>query len=62
MKSVQFLHQLSFLEHSFPVNCYLVEEEEDLTLIDTVLPYSAKYVLKAANLIGKPISRIDSCS
>jgi glyoxylase-like metal-dependent hydrolase (beta-lactamase superfamily II) len=52
------IHQLSFLPRSFPVNCYLVEEQDDLTLIDAALPYSAKAILASAEKIGKPISRI----
>lgn len=52
------LYQLSFLPRFFPVNCYLVEEESELTLIDAALPYSAKAILKAADRIGKPITRI----
>ncbi|MFC0560136.1 MBL fold metallo-hydrolase [Halalkalibacter alkalisediminis] len=58
MKTVQHLHQLTFLEHLFPVNCYLVEEERELTLIDAALPYSAKSILSTALTIGKPITRI----
>jgi len=52
------LYQLSFLPRLFPVNCYLVEEEMELTLIDAALPYSTKSILKAADCIGKPITRI----
>jgi glyoxylase-like metal-dependent hydrolase (beta-lactamase superfamily II) len=54
----QFVFQLTFLPRFFPVNAYLVEEEDGLTLIDTALPYSAKGILKAAAIIGKPITRI----
>jgi glyoxylase-like metal-dependent hydrolase (beta-lactamase superfamily II) len=50
--------QLSFLPRLFPVNCYLVEEKDELTLIDTALPYSADAILQAAAQIGKPITRI----
>jgi glyoxylase-like metal-dependent hydrolase (beta-lactamase superfamily II) len=42
----------------FPVNCYLVEEEDGLTLIDAALPYSMKGILSAAEMIGKPITKI----
>ncbi|MES9793628.1 MBL fold metallo-hydrolase, partial [Priestia megaterium] len=35
------LYQLTFLPRFFPVNCYLVEEKDSLTLIDAALPYSA---------------------
>jgi glyoxylase-like metal-dependent hydrolase (beta-lactamase superfamily II) len=52
------LYQLTFLPNFFPVNCYLVEEETELTLIDAALPYSAKAIIKAAADIGKPITRI----
>src|SRR3954470_17594235 len=38
------------------VNAYLVEEDDGLTLIDTMLPRSATAILKAAG--GRPIKRI----
>ena len=46
------------LPRVFPVNCYFVEEEDGLTLIDAALPYSAKGILQAAEKIGKPITKI----
>lgn len=52
------LYQLTFMPTIFPVNCYLVEEEDSLTLIDAALPYSAKGILNTAQAIGKPISKI----
>jgi glyoxylase-like metal-dependent hydrolase (beta-lactamase superfamily II) len=52
------LYQVTFMANVFPVNCYLVEEGEGLTLIDAALPYSAKAILKAAENIGKPINKI----
>ncbi|MGG1327002.1 MBL fold metallo-hydrolase [Bacillus tropicus] len=52
------VYQLSFLPRVFPVNCYFVEEEDGLTLIDAALPYSAKGILQAAEKIGKPITKI----
>lgn len=58
MKSEKYLHPVCFLEHLFPVNCYLVEESETLTLIDAALPYSAKKIVKASAAIGKPITKI----
>ncbi|MET3699157.1 glyoxylase-like metal-dependent hydrolase (beta-lactamase superfamily II) [Bacillus oleivorans] len=54
----KYLYQLTFVPMAFPVNCYLVEEEDSLTLIDAALPYSWKGILKAAKQIGKPIKRI----
>ncbi|TYP76603.1 MBL fold metallo-hydrolase [Paenibacillus methanolicus] len=52
------VYQLTFLPRFFPVNAYLVEEEDGLTVIDAALPYSAKGILQAAARIGKPITRI----
>lgn len=54
----QHLYQLSFLPRVFPVNCYLVEEEDELTLVDAAMPFSVKGIMSAAQRIGKPITRI----
>ena len=40
------------------VNCYLVEEDDGLTLIDTMIPRSTKTILAAAQDLGSPIVRI----
>jgi glyoxylase-like metal-dependent hydrolase (beta-lactamase superfamily II) len=40
------------------VNCFLVRESDGLTLIDTMLPRSAKPILAAAARAGAPIVRI----
>src|SRR3954449_8163345 len=40
------------------VNGYLVEEDDGLTLIDTMLPKSGKVVLAKADELGRPIVRI----
>jgi glyoxylase-like metal-dependent hydrolase (beta-lactamase superfamily II) len=53
-----FLYQITFLPRFFPVNCYLVEEKDSLTLIDAALPFSAKGILRTAEKIGKPITKI----
>ncbi|CAM4424458.1 MBL fold metallo-hydrolase [Paenibacillus tarimensis] len=50
--------QLSFMPRIFPVNCYLVEEEEDWTLVDCALPYAAGPILKQVRQSGKPLRRI----
>lgn len=52
------VYQLTFMPRLFPVNCYLVEEDDGLTLVDAGLPYSFKGIMYAANSIGKPITRI----
>lgn len=40
------------------VNAYLVREEDGLTLIDTMIPRSAKTIMAAARETGAPIVRI----
>jgi glyoxylase-like metal-dependent hydrolase (beta-lactamase superfamily II) len=40
------------------VNCYLVREDDGLTLVDTMIPSSAKTILAAAERLGAPIKRI----
>ncbi|MFT8871600.1 MAG: MBL fold metallo-hydrolase [Sporolactobacillus sp.] len=51
-------YQLTFFPTLFPVNCYLVDEGETLTLIDAALPFAGKSILRAAQRVGKPITRI----
>jgi len=53
-----YLIQLTRLPHLFPVNCYLVREDDGLTLIDTGLPGSTNAILEAARGLGMPIRRI----
>ncbi|GFR37979.1 MBL fold metallo-hydrolase [Insulibacter thermoxylanivorax] len=52
------VYQLGFLPRVFPVNCYLVEEEDGLTLIDAALPYAWRNILQTAESIARPIRRI----
>jgi glyoxylase-like metal-dependent hydrolase (beta-lactamase superfamily II) len=40
------------------VNAYLVREDDGLTLVDTMLPRSAKLILRAADGLGAPIVRV----
>lgn len=56
--SKRTLHQISFMPRLFPVNCYLVEEDSSLTLIDAAMPYCTKKILLAASKIGKPITNL----
>lgn len=53
-----FIYQLNFYPTLFPVNCYMVEEETELTLVDAALPNSYKSILETAQKIGKPLTRI----
>ncbi|GAS84863.1 MBL fold metallo-hydrolase [Paenibacillus amylolyticus] len=50
--------QVTFLPKLFPVNVYLVEEEDGLTLIDAGMPFSLKGILATAQSLGKPITKI----
>ena len=52
------LYQLTFMPRLFPVNCYLIEENDGLTLVDAALASSATSILSAARTIGKPITKI----
>lgn len=50
--------QISFMPRLFAVNCYFVEENDGLALIDAVFPFSVKWIINTAKRIGKPIIRI----
>jgi glyoxylase-like metal-dependent hydrolase (beta-lactamase superfamily II) len=52
------LYQLTWLPRIFPVNCYLVEEEQGLTLIDAGMSYSLQGILNQVAKLGKPLTRI----
>jgi glyoxylase-like metal-dependent hydrolase (beta-lactamase superfamily II) len=49
------LHRVSRLGF---VNYYLVEEEDGLTVVDTMIPRCEKRILAAAEEVGRPIVRI----
>jgi glyoxylase-like metal-dependent hydrolase (beta-lactamase superfamily II) len=51
----EHLHKLTRLR---AFNCYLVHEDDGLTLVDTGLPGSARDILAAAQEAGAPIRRI----
>jgi glyoxylase-like metal-dependent hydrolase (beta-lactamase superfamily II) len=52
------LVQLTRFPRLFPVNCYLVREDDGLTLIDAAIPGSHSAIIDAARGIGMPIRRI----
>lgn len=56
--TIEHLHQLTWMPRLFPVNCYLVEEEKGLTLIDAAMPFSVKGILETAAGLNKSITRI----
>lgn len=53
-----FLTQLTRFPRVFPVNCYLVREDDGLTLIDAAIAGSAPAIMAAAQSLGLPIRRI----
>lgn len=52
------LLQLTWFPKFFPVNCYLVVEDNELTLIDAAMPFSVKGIMSAAAGLQMPITRI----
>ncbi len=50
--------QLIFMPRLFPLNSYLVEEEEGITLIDACMPFAGKKLHSAIRATGKPLTRI----
>lgn len=54
----RFLSQLTKFPRVFPVNCYLVREDDGLTLVDTAISGCQREILDAATQLGAPIRRI----
>src|SRR5919112_2618574 len=52
------LVQLTRFPRLFPVNCYLVREDDGFTLVDTAIEGSAAAIMAAARSLGDPIVRI----
>jgi len=52
------LHQLTFVPRAFPLNCYLVERENSVILVDAGMPFCGKGIIRAAQDMDKPISHI----
>ncbi len=52
------LLQLTWMPRVFPVNCYIIEEENELTLIDAAMPFSIKGIIATAAKLDKKITRI----
>ncbi|MFY3790924.1 MBL fold metallo-hydrolase [Ureibacillus sp. MALMAid1270] len=60
MKITKFdrLYQLTIMPNLFPVNCYLYEEDSELTLIDTGISASFNGIVKLVEEINKPLTNI----
>ncbi|MFP3916483.1 MBL fold metallo-hydrolase [Lysinibacillus telephonicus] len=52
------MYQLTLWPLLFPVNCYIFEEQHEITLIDTGMPASFKGIVDAIKNIGKPLTNI----
>lgn len=52
------IYQLTLWSKVFPVNCYLFEEQNELTLIDAGMPASYKGIVSMIEKIGKPLTNI----
>ena len=52
------LYQLTRFGAVFPINCYLVREDDGFTLIDTGISGMAPMILGAARTLGAPIVRL----
>jgi glyoxylase-like metal-dependent hydrolase (beta-lactamase superfamily II) len=52
------LLQLTWMPKVFPVNCYIIEEENELTLIDAAIPFSVKGIMDTSAKLNKKITRI----
>ena len=58
MRPIRHTPNLLRLTRFAAVNCFLVREDDGLTLADANLPGSARGILAAANQVGAPIRRI----
>lgn len=54
----EYLTQIEKSTILFPINCYLVREDDGLTLVDTNWTKTADAILAAAEQLGAPIRRI----
>ncbi|MGZ3714793.1 MAG: MBL fold metallo-hydrolase [Ktedonobacterales bacterium] len=52
------LYQLTRFGSIFPINCYLVREDDGFTLVDTGISGMAPMILDAAQSLGAPIVRL----
>lgn len=52
------VYQLTFMPRFFPVNCYVIDEEIGLTLVDAALGINAKQILLSIKVMKKPLTQI----
>ena len=54
----EYLTQIERSTILFPINCYLVREDDGLTLVDTNWMKTERAILDAARTLNAPIRRI----
>ena len=52
------VYQLTFMPRFFPINCYVIDEETGLTLVDAALEFNAKQILLSIKVMNKPLTQI----
>lgn len=52
------VYQLTFFPLVLPISCYIIDEETEVTLIDTALSFNAKQILLAIRVMDKPLTQI----
>ncbi|MCI3921627.1 MBL fold metallo-hydrolase [Paenibacillus sp. TRM 82003] len=52
------IRQLTLMPALFPVNVYLIEEEDSVTLVDAAIAFGAERIVEAIRLTGKPLANI----
>jgi glyoxylase-like metal-dependent hydrolase (beta-lactamase superfamily II) len=58
MKQIEITSEIVQLTRFGLVNCFLVREDDGLTLVDTMVPGSTKAILHAAHSLNRPLRRI----
>jgi glyoxylase-like metal-dependent hydrolase (beta-lactamase superfamily II) len=58
MKQIQISPDIVQLTRLGLVNCFLIRDEDGLTLVDTMIPGSARAIVAAANALNRPFRRI----
>ncbi|ANU10203.1 metallo-beta-lactamase family protein [Planococcus antarcticus DSM 14505] len=52
------VYQLTFMSRFFPINCYVIDEGTELTLVDAALGFNAKQILLSIKVLKKPLTQI----
>jgi len=58
MKQIQISPDIVQLTRLGLVNCFLIREDDGLTLVDTMVPGSARAIVAAANILNRSLRRV----